>query len=173
MEGNFATRLKLFMDTINVQSSQFADSCEIPRPSFSQLLSGRNQKVSDVLVRKIHAAYPDLSIMWLMFGEGQMLVSNASTASETNNAIGKTTKNPGENQESFNLSGERSEYSNVKGLNVADSAPHTAIYQQLEDNKKIMELQLQIEKLKKNPRRVTQINVYYDDSTFDTFVPMK
>ncbi|MDE5586438.1 MAG: hypothetical protein K2I92_08940, partial [Muribaculaceae bacterium] len=62
---------------------------------------------------------------------------------------------------------------NVRGLNNPINAPDQSIIQQLEDNKKILELQLQIEKLKKNPRRVAQITVYYDDSTFETFIPAK
>ncbi len=173
MEDNFANRLKLFMESINVQSSQFADMCEIPRPSFSQLLSGRNQKVSDLLIRKIHAAYPDLSVMWLMFGEGPML-SRAEIKDQSE--VGRREIKEDENQKSptsLNNDKENSEYSNLSSLNQSQNAPKDHIYQQLEENKKILELQLQIEKLQKNPRRVAQITVYYDDSTFETFVPSK
>ena len=35
----------------------------------------------------------------------------------------------------------------------------------------IKELQKEIESMKKNPRKVTQITVYYDDTTFETFSP--
>lgn len=173
MEENFATRLKLFMDSIKVPSSQFADSCEIPRPSFSQLLSGRNQKISDVLVRKIHAAYPDLSIMWLMFGEGSMLVKEDATSDDNGKNPEKTDLYKSENLESRNIDRSQSEYSNLKGLNRQDNGSRDIMYQQLEENKKLLELQLQMEKMQKNPRRVVQITVYYDDSTFETFIPSK
>lgn len=173
MEENFATRLKLFMDSIDVPSTQFADRCEIPRPSFSQLLSGRNQKVSDVLIRKIHAAYPDLSVMWLMFGEGSMLKSQNITADNSDDVLVSTHENPRKISESSNDDKVADEFSNLKGLNKPQNTPHNSIYQQLEDNKKILELQLQIDKMQKNPRRVAQITVYYDDSTFETFVPSK
>ncbi|MDE6290805.1 MAG: hypothetical protein K2M16_04675, partial [Muribaculaceae bacterium] len=63
--------------------------------------------------------------------------------------------------------------SNVRGLTQPQDIGNRDIYQQLEENKKILELQLQIEKLQKNPRRVAQITVYYDDSTFETFIPAK
>ncbi len=152
MEDNFATRLKLFMESINVQSSQFADMCEIPRPSFSQLLSGRNQKVSDVLIRKIHAAYPDLSVMWLMFGEGPML-----SLQESNNSIesksGEILQDESQKSPALpNNDRESTEYSNLRALNPIQNTPKDNIYQQLEENKKILELQLQIEKMQKNPR---------------------
>ena len=173
MEENFATRLKLFMESINVQSSQFADMCDIPRPSFSQLLSGRNQKVSDTLIRKIHSAYPELSVMWLMFGEGPMLSIQDKNSSESNAKEKTTDKEDPKFLTGSDNDQENSEFSKLNALNHPQNQPKNNIYQQLEENKKILELQLQIEKLQKNPRRVAQITVYYDDSTFETFIPSK
>lgn len=71
------SRLKQYMDLMGIPVTQFADNCRIPRPTFSQLLSGRNKKVSDEIVKKIHEGYPDMSIMWLLFGEGRMLDASA------------------------------------------------------------------------------------------------
>lgn len=167
MKENFATRLKLFMDSIGVSSSQFADSCEIPRPSFSQLLSGRNQKVSDVIITKIHSAFPDLSVTWLLFGEGKMTNESSEKAEETDYEV----KNPEKIQDNPGNPSDYSENSNLRGLTITDNRPNTSVIQQIEDNKKILDLQLEIENLQKNPRKVTQITVYYDDSTFETFFP--
>ena len=66
------SRLKQFIDTHEIPVTQFADNCRIPRPTLSQLLNGRNKKVSDEVISKIHQAYPNLSVLWLMFGEGNM-----------------------------------------------------------------------------------------------------
>ena len=55
---DIASRIKIFMDYLGIPSSQFADTCGIPRPSLSQLLNGRNKKVSDEVIGKIHDAYP-------------------------------------------------------------------------------------------------------------------
>lgn len=167
MKENFATRLKLFMDSIGGSSSQFADSCEIPRPSFSQLLSGRNQKVSDVIISKIHSAYPDLSITWLLFGEGQMTNESSEIAQETESEV----KNPEKILENPGNPSDYSENSNLRGLTGTENYQNTSVKQHIEDNKKILDLQLEIENLQKNPRKVTQITVYYDDSTFETFFP--
>jgi plasmid maintenance system antidote protein VapI len=72
----------MFMDNAGISSSQFADTCEIPRPTLSQLLNGRNKKVSDEVIGKIHRAYPSLNVMWLLFGDGEMLMhgNDAATA---------------------------------------------------------------------------------------------
>lgn len=44
------------------------------------------KKVSDELIAKIHAAYPELSVLWLMFGEGTMLIQSNTQISEPQNA---------------------------------------------------------------------------------------
>jgi transcriptional regulator with XRE-family HTH domain len=73
------------MDTNQVAISQFADRCGIPRPTMSQLMNGRNKRISDEVINKIHNAYPDLSILWLMFGEGEMVPSANMQISEAQN----------------------------------------------------------------------------------------
>lgn len=78
---DIASRLKRFLEANKITNSQFADSCEIPRPTVTQLLNGRNKKVSDEVIRKIHSTYPALSIMWLMFGEEPMLTVTAGPSS--------------------------------------------------------------------------------------------
>lgn len=69
---DIASRLKQFMAANGIASSQFADNADIPRPTLSQLLNGRNKKISNELITKIHEAYPGLNVLWLMFGEGNM-----------------------------------------------------------------------------------------------------
>lgn len=82
---NIVSRLKKFMQYLNMPVTQFADACKIPRPTMSQLLNGRNKKVSDELIRKFHSEFPDLNIMWLLFGEGDMLKDENDETSEAKN----------------------------------------------------------------------------------------
>ncbi|MCM1071710.1 MAG: helix-turn-helix domain-containing protein [[Clostridium] fimetarium] len=84
---DLVNRLKYYLDENKIAISQFADTCRIPRPTLSQILNGRNKKVSDELITKIHDAYPDLSVLWLMFGEGEMVSrQNTRTSEAENNA---------------------------------------------------------------------------------------
>ena len=78
---DIVSRLKMFLQQAGISNSQFADTCDIPRPTLSQLLNGRNKKVSDEVIAKIHRAYPTLNIMWLMFGDGEMLMSGSNSSS--------------------------------------------------------------------------------------------
>lgn len=82
---DIVSRLKIFLQENGISNSLFADNCGIPRPTLSQLLNGRNKKVSDELISKIHAAYPLLNVMWLMFGDGDMFVPNANMGTSDNN----------------------------------------------------------------------------------------
>ena len=72
-------RLKFYIESQGMIASQFADAIGMPRSSFSQLLTGRNKSISDATIGKIHAAFPKLSISWLLFGEGEML-TDANTS---------------------------------------------------------------------------------------------
>lgn len=82
---DIVSRLLTFMETHGIGSTQFADACGIPRPTLSQILSGRNKKISDAVISKIHSAYPRMSVLWLLFGEGPMEIgaNNAISAPQT------------------------------------------------------------------------------------------
>lgn len=71
------TRLNEFVSQRGLSSSQFADLLGIPRPSASQILSGRNKKISNEFLGKLHYAFPDLDLMWLMFGETSPFVATS------------------------------------------------------------------------------------------------
>lgn len=79
-------RLTKFRDHTGLTNSQFADRAGIPRPTLSQFLSGRNKRLSDDLTAKLHAAYPELNVLWLLFGEGDMVAGTNIQFSEPQNS---------------------------------------------------------------------------------------
>lgn len=181
---NVADRLKLFIESRGLTYSQFADSCGIPRPSLSQLLTGRNKKINDTMVRQIHTEFPDLSIVWLLFGEGPMEEKKTPVVENTPDdvdmgifnsifSIENKIESTGDskNLKSFIDNKPVTEFSKenaandggIKGLNSDRQVDILKL--------KVKELTSEIERLKKNPRKVAQITLYYDDSTFETFVP--
>ena len=161
-EENVAVRLKLFMDQMGISNSQFADQCGIPRPSLSQLLNGRNKKISDVIVRQIHDRYPELSVLWLMFGEGSMLNPtplSSALASEGEKFMDDDT----DDDENF----EQNELTTP--LNMSQ----TSINKAVKDVFKTTEIIGKIDKNSSNPRKVRSITVFYDDNSYETFIPSK
>lgn len=83
-------RLKLFMQYTGLSSSQFADSSAIPRPTLSQIITGRNKKISNEIFAKLHEAFPQLNIMWLMFGDGNMLSADYEKIGNDNEPVIKS-----------------------------------------------------------------------------------
>lgn len=184
-DNNVAARLKLFLDYKGLSNSQFADLCGIPRPTLSQLFSGRNKKISDLLIGQIHGIFPELSVLWLLFGEGEMHVgSNPGTSYDSNENIPDGSANTrmatgpipdggiASDTEPFVPYGSHTtEYESLDGLGSPVFTTNSAIGQRDTSNYRMRELERKIDNLKKNPRKVVQITVYYDDNTFETFRP--
>jgi transcriptional regulator with XRE-family HTH domain len=69
-------RIREILKARQLTPTQFADAISIARPIVSHILSGRNKPSLEV-VQKIIAAFPDLSLPWLLSGVGEMLASVA------------------------------------------------------------------------------------------------
>lgn len=163
-------RLIKFRDFTGMSNSQFADQADIPRPTLSQFLNGRNKRLSDELVAKLHIAYPELNVMWLLFGEGEMVDDANIKTSTTSQDLFSTVKieQPVEKQ-SNELTAEEENVSMQNG----------PIYKK-EDNAYSEE--------RKNPtfeqninlppvvptdphKTIRSIMVFYSDNSYETFIP--
>ena len=65
-------RIQQILEYYDLTPSRFADNLEVPRSTISHILSERN-KPSLEFIQKVIDKYPDLSISWLVKGEGSML----------------------------------------------------------------------------------------------------
>ena len=48
---NIIDGINSFLEERNLTRSQFADACGIPRPTISQMLSGKNKKIGDIFYK--------------------------------------------------------------------------------------------------------------------------
>lgn len=171
------SRLKLFLEQNGISNSQFADTCEIPRPTLSQLLNGRNKKVSDEVISKIHAAYPALNIMWLMFGDGEMFVSRGA------NSSGKeTVQNLSKTPQSGNLfMGANAPHNSSSNSSRQPSTISFDDDNSGHNNGGAMALSNALQSIARNNgsspaptshgRRIVNIMIFYDDNSFEQIVP--
>lgn len=173
MEDRISIRLKTFIDSLKITDSSFADNCGMSRSTLSLLLAGKSKKMSDQQIAQIHRAYPELSIVWLMFGEGPMLNSDreGQTLSRESENGQKAPISEYENPENTLGSPESYAEPNLRALNSAPDTIKNLNYIRLELEQKIQNLESDISKLKSTPRKVTKITIFYDDSTFETFKP--
>lgn len=72
MEGmDVLSRIKQFADSIGVSKNKLEVDCGLSRG----YMSGKASKPTIVVLERIHAVYPDLNMNWVLFGEGNMLLS--------------------------------------------------------------------------------------------------
>lgn len=149
-EENVAIRLKGYMDFIGLTNSQFADACGIPRPSLSQLLNGRNKKISDIIIRQVHTAFPDLSVTWLLFGEGPMtLTQPMEPLTDEADLTALPDQFPSERLPDMvsYIAASPDDFHSAQQPSAAAPAPAAP------------------------PRKVVSITVFYDDNSYETFQP--
>lgn len=86
-ENPIIQRLRQYIATTGLSSTQFADRASIPRPTFSQMLNGRNKSINNQVLSKLNDNFPELNILWLLFGQGDMRVNANFKSSEPQNAL--------------------------------------------------------------------------------------
>lgn len=184
---DLVSRLKRYLDSRQISVTQFADECSIPRPTGSQLLAGRNKKVSDEIISKIHTTYPDLNIVWLMFGEGKMLVNSRTEISGPKNSELNDQSEP-EYGAQQTVEFEEDYNNDIKENVVDDDSVNTFTFAtpSIVSNSNQSENEARVDISRENDtvesgsaftvtpgkgKRVTGIVVYYDDHTYESFIP--
>lgn len=66
------SRIALVLKTKNITPAEMADQIGVQRSGVSHILNGRNKPSLD-FVQKLLKKYPDISMNWLLFGQGPMM----------------------------------------------------------------------------------------------------
>ena len=175
---DIVSRLKKFLEQAGISNSQFADTCVIPRPTLSQLLNGRNKKVSDEVIAKIHRAYPTLNIMWLLFGDGEMIMGADDAISDTDKMTATTPSSEGRVDELGQraISFDEDDTSGYRPVN----RPSQRVVTPTSVNEAIQSImrsstagRMPRGAASPDARRVVNIMVFYNDGRFEEFVPQQ
>lgn len=175
---DIVSRLKMFMTALKIANSQFADTCGIPRPTISQILNGRNKKISDELISKIHDAYPALSMLWLMFGEGEMLTDANIKISEPKKGdnIDFANDQPLVNEPVIRELNFDAPIPNAETnkFSIPKSMINGPIIEYHEPEQAVVTKPIEQSKVVPQAgtgKRVIEIRVFYSDNSYETFVP--
>lgn len=176
---DIVSRIKIFMNYLQIANSQFADTCKIPRPTISQILNGRNKKISDEIICKIHDAYPSLSVLWLMFGEGTMLTDSNIEISEPQS----------EDKIDFISTHQPIDEGIIQSIDFNDdisisisenSEMKTNLQTHLEQQKQPSDISIKDQKQNNSisfntdsSKKIVNIMVFYSDNSFQQFTPTK
>lgn len=140
------------MERENMASGAFAESIGIQQSTLSHILNGRNNPSLDVIM-KIHQRYSDIKLEWLLYGQGNMAAGQAASNSPDGDYIPSLfDENP------VIPAGEPGESKNRKemGLESSKNAPKEIVKQE-------------IRYIEKPARKITEIRIFFDDNTYETF----
>lgn len=144
-------RIKRIMEEQHMSQQVFADFIGLSPATLSSIFTGRTRPTLNV-VEAIKNKLPSINTDWLLMGNGNMYVTPAPEGSVP---IQQSTS---EQMLDFDHPVSDSPVTSFsKGVH---STP-------LENAHNVVKI------IDKEPRKVTEIRVYYDDQTYETFVPMK
>ena len=154
-------RIRQLMEDQHMTQQVFADFLQQSPATLSSIFNGRTRPTLNV-IDAIKMKIPNINIEWLLYGTGEQYITHPSAleASSTPLANGGEPMLVFDNAAPLSASG------------APQGAPATAFSQGVKNTRS----ESPIGDLKfsdKEPRRVTEIRVYYDDQTYETFVPAK
>jgi transcriptional regulator with XRE-family HTH domain len=165
--GNFALisivmetkdRIRMIMESQHMTQQVFADFLQQSPATLSSIFNGRTRPTLNV-VDAIKAKIPDISIEWLLYGSGDMYVSHSTDSSAADEASPTVESEP---MLQFDAP------SPVSHQNAVQAPPYQSGMRNVRyDNPPEVRI------VEHEPRKVTEIRVYYDDQTYETFVPAK
>ena len=127
-------------------NAEFAEKIGISTSALSHILTERNKPSLEVVMR-IHKAYPNINLNWLLYGEGEMKDTNISDKTVSSFSGGN------ENPESFDFRKEN-----------ASSLPNNTSKDVVREEVKYIE---------KPQPKIVEIRIFFDNGTFQVFRPEK
>ncbi len=157
-------RIRLIMESQHMTQQVFADFIGIAPATLSGIFTERTKPTINT-VEAIKKKLPNLSTDWLMFGKGPMYI-DLSTAEEPKSGAStgsQTGVSPMESLFDFGPAGSPTpqqpsrQTPNQNGVRITRSEMN---YENMNNIDKIQ-------------KKVTEIRVFYDDQTWESFVPAK
>ena len=145
-------RIYQIMQSEKMTQREFATALGISPSSLSSIFNGHTSPTNNT-VQAIHRRFPEVSITWLMFGEGEMMSDGGemtdSTPAEQGESVRPTEPAPA-----------------TAALDDAKAADQLA--QAMAQGGQVVIREI-VKYTDKPQRKITKILVFYDDGTFDTF----
>ncbi len=148
-------RIKKIMESQHMTQQVFAEFLGVGAATLSGIFNDRTKPTINI-IEAIKKKLPTLSTDWLMFGIGPMYVTDTVQDNASGSQVQETFID-------FDQTSSPTPQSVVRPQMV-QTAPRTRGIEMEYDNMKNID---------KNVRRVTEIRVFYDDQTWESFVPAK
>ncbi len=157
-------RIREVMESKHMSQQEFAQYIDMSPASLSSIFNGRTQptlKIVEAIKRKFH----NISTDWLMFGSGSMYESSAD---------GESTASKGDEDGRGHIVGLEASLDFDTPLSPTPQAGSSLLTGGGDGRTNHKEAgRGGVKYIDKPQRKVMEIRVYYDDLTFESFVPSK
>lgn len=179
-------RIRQIMDTLGLSQKEFAEKLKISEASISNIFTGRSNPTAKH-VQAIHNAFPSINTNWVMFGEGNMLESQTPTLSaaeyQSQGAVaGSAASAPASYSSPLGGVSATQEPASGDGAENAGSDEVLDLFSALGERQaaaaakpdgNAKPVAKAVKETKIVRRRIVEIRVFFDDQTFESFVPSR
>ncbi|MCI1647655.1 MAG: helix-turn-helix domain containing protein [Bacteroides sp.] len=152
---NIKDRFKIIMDREKLTAGAFAESIGVAQATISHILGARNKYPSTEVILRLHQRYEDINLEWLLTGEGEM--TNGTSSIKT---LSDEIDYPLFNENVINTD---------KGANDSENRKEIASKTHIQSNKEPVKQEIIYRE--RPPRKITEIRIFFDDNTYETFKP--
>lgn len=150
-------RIRELMDRMGMTQKSFAQALNLSEATLSGIFNERN-KPTLATVHAIHNRFPEVSVQWLMFGNGEMLTGESGDSSADARRASEAVDNV------------RSSVPNDMQGGIDGDLFSTVV---AKDDLSVHEQPSQIRYIEKYidkpQRKITEIRIFFDDGTYETF----
>ena len=150
------------MEDQHMTQQVFADFLQQSPATLSSIFNGRTRPTLNI-IDSIKTKIPDISIEWLLYGVGEMYLTHPKGSDQGMLEGQIQSKEQMINFDSPAPAVSQMPQNTVSATSYLQSVKST--------HPEIVREEIKI--VDKQPRKVTEIRVYYDDQTYETFVPAK
>ena len=145
-------KIEEIMRSEGLTAAEFAEKTGINRSGLSHIMNGRNNPSLD-FVMKIHHAFPSATLDWLLDGDGDSYSVNHTSSINNETLFDENSIFPSQS------AGDK-EYRKETESKRSDYPSKTIVKQE-------------VKYVEKPQRKITEIRIFFDDDTFEIFIPRK
>ncbi len=158
-------RIRQIMESQHMTQQVFADYIGQSPATLSSIFNGRTRPTLNI-VESIKKKIPNISTDWLMFGSGDMYLSPTGPSEGAPSPVDTTSDG------SYQVSNPMLDFEASSSPAPQTVVPQPQSFNSVRNTRLEME-QKEVKIVDKPQRRITEIRVFYDDQTWETFVPQK
>lgn len=151
-------RIRQIMEAQHMSQQTFANFIGINAASLSSIFNDRTRPTLNT-VEALKAKIPNLNVEWLIFGRGTMFIGEGNAAgSHTDGEVTDNSSLSGQGEARMpDLFSGGGEVTPAHSINAGYAAP----------------VKTEVKYVERPKRQITEIRVFFDDQTYESFVPKK